>query len=80
MWEYELAQKPLLSRMPEGPVIRVRVRGRMAVLHKGNITNAIHSPAELERRGSIFQANSDTEVILHLVAHSSERTLAALAA
>jgi len=31
----------------------------------------------LERRGAIFQASSDTEVILHLVAHSSERTLRA---
>jgi len=30
----------------------------------------------LERRGAIFQASSDTEVVLHLVAHSSERTLA----
>ena len=29
-----------------------------------------------KRRGSIFQASSDTEVILHLVAHSRERTLA----
>jgi len=32
--------------------------------------------ADLERRGAIFQASSDTEVILHLLAHSSERTLA----
>ena len=31
---------------------------------------------DLEARGAIFQASSDTEVILHLVAHSSERTLA----
>src|SRR5580658_1016093 len=51
-------------------------KGRVAVAHNGNITNAIELHAELERRGSIFQANSDTEVILHLVAHSSERTLA----
>ena len=51
-------------------------KGRVAVAHNGNITNAIEMRAELERRGSIFQANSDTEVILHLVAHSSERTLA----
>ena len=50
-------------------------KGRVAVAHNGNITNAIELRAELERRGSIFQANSDTEVILHLVAHSSERTL-----
>jgi amidophosphoribosyltransferase len=32
---------------------------------------------DLEARGSIFQASSDTEVILHLVAHSREKTLAA---
>jgi len=51
-------------------------KGRVAVAHNGNITNAIELRSELERRGSIFQANSDTEVILHLVAHSSERTLA----
>src|SRR5512133_1256586 len=51
-------------------------KGRVAVAHNGNITNAAELRRELERRGSIFQANSDTEVILHLVARSSERTLA----
>jgi len=50
-------------------------KGRVAVAHNGNITNATDLRAGLERRGAIFQANSDTEVILHLVAHSSERTL-----
>jgi len=51
-------------------------KGRIAVAHNGNITNAVELRTDLERRGSIFQANSDTEVILHLVAHSSERTMA----
>ncbi len=51
-------------------------KGKIAVAHNGNITNASELRAELERRGSIFQSNSDTEVILHLVAHSAERTLA----
>jgi amidophosphoribosyltransferase len=51
-------------------------KGRIAVAHNGNITNAAELRRELERRGAIFQANSDTEVILHLVAHSAERTLA----
>src|SRR5580700_3117688 len=50
-------------------------KGRIAVAHNGNITNAIELRTELEKRGSIFQANSDTEVILHLVACSRERTL-----
>src|SRR5437588_2064753 len=52
-------------------------KGRIAVAHNGNITNATELRRELERQGSIFQSNSDTEVILHLVAHSSERTLSA---
>jgi amidophosphoribosyltransferase len=51
-------------------------KGRIAVAHNGNITNAAELRADLEARGSIFQASSDTEVILHLVAHSRERTLA----
>src|SRR5579862_5986352 len=50
-------------------------KGRIAVAHNGNITNAGELRAELEREGSIFQATSDTEVILHLVARSRERTL-----
>jgi amidophosphoribosyltransferase len=52
-------------------------KGRIAVAHNGNITNAAELRADLEREGSIFQASSDTEVILHLVARSRERTLAA---
>ena len=51
-------------------------KGQIAVAHNGNITNAIELRRELEREGSIFQASSDTEVILHLVARSRERTLA----
>jgi amidophosphoribosyltransferase len=51
-------------------------KGRIAVAHNGNITNAGELRRELEREGSIFQASSDTEVVLHLVARSRERTLA----
>ncbi len=49
-------------------------RGAVAVAHNGNITNAAELRKDLERRGAIFQASSDTEVVLHLVAQSSERT------
>ncbi len=49
-------------------------RGPVAVAHNGNITNAAELRTELGRRGAIFQASSDTEVVLHLVAQSSERT------
>jgi amidophosphoribosyltransferase len=51
-------------------------KGRIAVAHNGNITNALELRKELEREGSIFQASSDSEVVLHLVARSRERTLA----
>ena len=51
-------------------------KGRIAVAHNGNITNATELRTELEDHGAIFQASSDSEVILHLVAHSNQRTLA----
>lgn len=52
-------------------------KGKIAVAHNGNITNAAELRRDLEREGSIFQASSDTEVVLHLVARSRERTLSA---
>lgn len=50
-------------------------RGKMAVAHNGNLLNAAALRLELERQGSIFSTSSDSEVILHLVARSSARTL-----
>ena len=41
-----------------------------AVAHNGNISNAMKLRRTLQRRGSIFQSTSDTEVIIHLVATS----------
>ncbi len=49
--------------------------GGFAVAHNGNISNSLTLRRELNRRGSIFQSTSDTEVIIHLVATSSYRTL-----
>ncbi|WP_321475767.1 amidophosphoribosyltransferase [uncultured Paludibaculum sp.] len=50
-------------------------KGSIAVAHNGNLTNAAELRKELEDHGSIFQATSDTEVILHLVARSGQKTL-----
>ncbi len=50
-------------------------KGQLAVAHNGNLVNAAQVKAGLERGGSIFQTTSDTEVILHLIAHSREETL-----
>ena len=50
--------------------------GGFAVAHNGNITNALTLQDRLQRRGSIFQSTSDTEVILHLIATSGRERLA----
>jgi len=50
-------------------------KGKLALGHNGNLTNAAEWRRKLEHRGSIFQTNSDTEVIVHLVARSQARNL-----
>jgi amidophosphoribosyltransferase len=42
--------------------------GGFAVAHNGNLTNGLTLRRALIREGAIFQATSDSEVILHLVA------------
>jgi len=48
--------------------------GGFAIAHNGNLTNALALQSQLQKRGSIFQSTSDTEVILHLIA-TSQKTL-----
>jgi amidophosphoribosyltransferase len=50
-------------------------KGKIALAHNGNLTNAHEVHAQLEQQGSIFQTTSDTEVLVHLVARSREHTL-----
>ncbi|MGZ4812783.1 MAG: amidophosphoribosyltransferase [Terriglobales bacterium] len=50
-------------------------KGMIAVAHNGNLVNASDIRARLEFEGSIFQTTSDTEVIVHLIAHSREQAL-----
>jgi amidophosphoribosyltransferase len=52
-------------------------KGKIAVAHNGNLTNAGEWRRKLEHRGSIFQSNSDTEVIVHLIAKSQARNFSA---
>ena len=49
-------------------------KGSLAIAHNGNLTNAPLIKSELESRGSIFQSNMDTEVIVHLIARSKEKS------
>jgi amidophosphoribosyltransferase len=49
-------------------------KGGVSIAHNGNLTNAFLIKSELESDGSIFQSNMDTEVIVHLIARSKEKT------
>ena len=48
--------------------------GGFAIAHNGNLSNAMKLRRTLNRRGSIFQSTSDTEVVIHLVATSTYST------
>lgn len=49
--------------------------GGLAIAHNGNLTNAMTLRKQLIGRGCLFQATSDTEVIIHLIAISQKQTV-----
>src|SRR6187401_1280131 len=54
------------------PILIDSVHGQFAIGHNGNIVNATELRDALVRLGAIFQATTDTEVIVHLYARSRE--------
>ena len=52
------------------PLIVNFALGNLALAHNGNLINAQMLRSELEAYGAIFQSTSDSEVIIHLIAHS----------
>jgi amidophosphoribosyltransferase len=56
------------------PIVVNFALGSLALAHNGNLTNASFLRDELEAYGSIFQSTTDSEVIIHLIAHSREST------
>ena len=52
------------------PITAKTARGPIAIAHNGNLTNAEALRRAMVREGAIFQSNSDTEVILHLLARA----------
>jgi amidophosphoribosyltransferase len=65
------------------PIVANFALGTLAIAHNGNLVNAIELRAHLENEGAIFQSSSDSEVIVHLIAHAKgddfdERVLHAL--
>lgn len=65
------------------PILVNHHKGRMALAHNGNLTNAHQLREELECKGSIFQTTSDTEVIAYIIVqerlahHSIEEAVSA---
>lgn len=46
----------------------------IALAHNGNITNAKSLRKELEVAGAVFNSSSDSEVLVHLIRHSKEKS------
>ena len=58
--------QPLTAELRQGPI---------ALAHNGNIVNIEKVKEELQQNGAIFHGSNDTEVFLHLLAHSKELDL-----
>jgi amidophosphoribosyltransferase len=52
------------------PILIDCQHGQIALCHNGNLVNEVELKESLSRDGAIFQTSSDSEVILHLYAHS----------
>jgi amidophosphoribosyltransferase len=52
------------------PIVVNFALGPLAIAHNGNLVSATDLRASLEEEGAIFQSSSDSEVIVHLMAHS----------
>jgi len=57
------------------PIVVNTSMGPIALVHNGNLVNAVSERRRLESSGSIFQTSSDTEVILHLMARNPRKNL-----
>ena len=52
------------------PIVANFSLGTLAIAHNGNLVSASDLRNVLEEEGAIFQSSSDSEVIVHLIAHS----------
>jgi amidophosphoribosyltransferase len=52
------------------PIVANFALGTLAIAHNGNLVSAVDLRSSLEEDGAIFQSSSDSEVIVHLIAHS----------
>ena len=78
---YSTAGSSILKNVQ--PIVANFSLGSLALGHNGNLVNAGELRKSLEDEGAIFQSTSDSEVVVHLIAHSKgesfhERVIQAL--
>lgn len=57
------------------PIMVRYSQGDLAIAHNGNLTNAHDIRGRLVQEGAIFQTDSDSEVVIHLIARSRHDTV-----
>jgi amidophosphoribosyltransferase len=57
------------------PIMVQYAQGDLTIAHNGNLTNAHDVRRRLVQEGAIFQTDSDSEVIIHLIARSRHETI-----
>ena len=65
------------QRVNAQPIVVRYSEGDLAIVHNGNLTNALTLKAQLVDEGAIFQSSSDSEVIVHLIARSRHASVEA---
>ncbi|MCM8762783.1 MAG: amidophosphoribosyltransferase [Candidatus Omnitrophica bacterium] len=56
------------------PLLIDCLKNSIAIAHNGNLVNSVVLRQALEKTGSIFQTTCDSEIIVHLMARSREKT------
>lgn len=56
------------------PIVVNHLKGKLALAHNGNISNAYELRTALELSGSIFHSTSDTEIIAYIITHNRLKT------
>ena len=57
------------------PLYSKTAKGKLAIAHNGNLTNAFKIFNKLKAEGSLFQSTVDSEILLHMIAKSKKNEL-----